>query len=95
MGALVPLPHAVRNRATPRVADSAATDVAPIGSREQQWLDSHWREYVGRWVAISGNHLVAEGVGARETLEKAQAAGVLSPFLIHVTKPSEMPFGGW
>ena len=33
--------------------------------------------------------------GAREALEKARSIGVPSPFLVHVTEPSELPFGGW
>ena len=32
---------------------------------------------------------------SREALEQARALGVFSPFLVHVTEPSELPFGGW
>ena len=65
------------------------------GVSEQEWLRCHWREYAGKWVAIDGNRLIAEATGAREALQTARAAGVGSPFLLHVTEPSELPFGGW
>jgi len=65
------------------------------GAREQEWVRSHWQEYAGRWVALDGSRLVADAAGAREALEKARAAGVVSPFLVHVAEPSELPFGGW
>jgi hypothetical protein len=44
---------------------------------------------------LDGSRLVAEAAGAREALEKARTSGVISPFLVHVTEPSELPFGGW
>ena len=65
------------------------------GEREQEWLRCHWREYAGKWVALDGSRLIAEATGAREALLTARAAGVGSPFLVHVTGPSELPFGGW
>jgi len=94
-GAVAPLPHAFSRRRPPKAAVSAGSDTATSGVREQEWVRSHWREYAGRWVALDGSRLVAEATGAREALEKARAVGVVSPFLVHVTEPSELPFGGW
>jgi hypothetical protein len=65
------------------------------GAREQEWLRTHWREYVGRWVALDGDRLIGQAVRARDAMDQARAAGVASPFLIHVIEPSELPFGGW
>jgi hypothetical protein len=95
LGAFVPMPHAFRSRLPLPAAVSAGADMSTSGVREQEWVRSHWREYVGRWVALDGSRLVAEAPGAREVFEKARAAGVRSPFLVHVTEPSELPFGGW
>jgi Family of unknown function (DUF5678) len=94
LGEFVPMPT-FRNRRSPPRPLPAGTGIAASGVREQEWLRSHWREYAGRWVALDGNRLVSEAAGAREALEKARAAGVRSPFLVHVTAPSELPFGGW
>ena len=95
LGALVPMPHAFAKRRAPKAAVFADSHMAPFGAREQEWVRSHWREHAGRWVALDGSRLVGEAAGAREALEKARASGVVSPFLVHVAEPSELPFGGW
>lgn len=94
-GAIVPMPKAFSKQRAPKGAVSAGSDVAASGTREQEWVRSHWREYAGLWVALDGSRLVGEATGARDALEKARASGVVSPFLVHVTAPSELPFGGW
>src|SRR5262245_56814410 len=38
-------------------------------SREYQWLRDHAREYVGQWVALEGDQLVASGATAVEVLD--------------------------
>jgi len=89
------MPRGFASRRTAKAIISDNSDMAEHGAREQEWVRSHWREYVGRWVALEGSRLLAEAAGAREALEKANASGVVSPFLVHVTEPSELPFGGW
>lgn len=76
-------------------AGSSAAPQSMIGALEQEWLRQHWREHLGNWVALDCGRLVAEAPGAREALERARAAGFATPFLAHVTAPSELPFGGW
>ena len=92
---IVPLLQSLRRWHAPRRVVGARDEIAALGAREHEWLRSHWREYAGTWVALEGNRLVANAAGAHEALEKARAAGVPSPFLIHVTEPSELSFGGW
>ena len=94
-GAIVPMLQMFRRRRTFGGAVSVTVESVASGVREQEWLRSHWREYAGKWVALNGGNLVAAAAGAREVLEKARAAGIRSPFLVHVTEPSELPFGGW
>src|SRR5437867_3407425 len=70
-------------------------EVPAPGAKEQEWLRYHWREHIGRWVALQEGQLVGEAISAREALEQARSSGHSSPFLVHVTEPSELPFGGW
>ena len=93
-GAIVPMPKPSSRQRAPRTV-SAVPGVAASGTREEEWVRSHWREYAGRWVVLDGGRLVGEAAGARDALEKARAAGVVSPFLVHVTELSDLPFGGW
>jgi uncharacterized protein (DUF433 family) len=77
----------------PAVSTVAAEEVS--GARELAWLRSHWQEYVDRWVVLDGDRLVAESASAREAAEEARALGFSAPFIVHVTEPSDLPFGGW
>lgn len=97
LGIIVPMPSAsARSRPVAlKTAGSASVEGTPPGTKEQEWVMHHWPEYVGRWVAVDGNRLVGEANNAREALEKARASGHSSPFLVHVTEPSKLPFGGW
>lgn len=85
----------VRNSRTLCADVSTAPEEVVSGEKEMEWLRSHWREYVDRWVVLDGDRLVAESASAREAAEKARAIGFSAPFIIHVTEPSDLPFGGW
>lgn len=93
--AIVPIGQMLSGRRTPKNAGQAHARASASGANEQEWVRSHWREYTGLWVALDGSRLVGVGTGARLALEQARALGVVSPFLVRVTEPSELPFGGW
>lgn len=40
--------------------------------RERRWLDEHRDEYVGQWVALEGDHLLASGPDGRAVYEAAR-----------------------
>lgn len=63
--------------------------------REQRWLDEHRDEYVGQWVALEGDRLLASGPDGRAVYETARAAGVCAPFVTRVEPRDALPFAGW
>jgi len=64
--------------------------------RERAWIKRHRDEYLGRWVALDGDRLIAHGPDARSVYLAARAAGVRAPFLEQVTPEEEDAFmGGW
>lgn len=63
--------------------------------REQAWIRAHREEYMGQWVALDGDRLVAHGANAREVYLAARAAGVSVPFMEHVRNSDEPFCGGW
>lgn len=70
--------------------------VEPIDlSRELNWLKAHRDEYVGQWVALDGERLIAHGVDAHKVYQAAREAGLLSPFVEQVLPTDDLPFGGW
>ena len=64
-------------------------------SGELRWLDEHRHEYVGEWVALQGDRLLAHGISARVVYDEARALGVDVPSLLRIEPPDELPFGGW
>jgi hypothetical protein len=62
---------------------------------EQLWLTQNQTHYAGRWVALEGARLVAQGSSARQVLEAARAEGYEQPLVMHIPKEAELPFGGW
>ncbi len=64
-------------------------------NREYDWLKVHAREYVGQWVALEGDQLVARGTSALEVLEAATASGIDRPLVLQVEDPDGPPFAGF
>lgn len=62
---------------------------------ERRWLDEHRDEYLGQWVALEGERLLASGEDARVVYSAARAVGVRAPYVMRVEARDELPFGGW
>lgn len=63
--------------------------------REQRWLEEHRDEYLGQWVALEGDRLLASGPDGRAVYQAAREAGVHAPFVMRVEPRDELPFAGW
>ncbi|HYE71759.1 MAG TPA: DUF5678 domain-containing protein [Blastocatellia bacterium] len=60
---------------------------------EYEWLARHQLKYVGQWVALSGNQLIAHGQTAKEVFARAQELRVKRPLVLLVEDPN-LPFAG-
>jgi len=63
--------------------------------REAAWVNKHRNEYMGRWVAVEGNTLVALGEDARAVYKAAREAGIEIPYVVRVEQREEAFMGGW
>ena len=54
----------------------------PNRALEQRWLAEHREEYLGEWVALQGDRLIAHGHDSREVYRAARSAGIGVPFVI-------------
>ena len=63
--------------------------------RENAWLETHRDEYLGQWVAVEGDSLVAHGTNPREVYLAARESGVEVPYLVRVENREEPFTGGW
>jgi hypothetical protein len=61
-----------------------------------RWIEEHRAEYVGQWVAMDADRLLAHGEQARAVAEEARRLGVAVPFLHRVTAGEDgAVWGGW
>ena len=74
--------------------------VAPVGDDERQrfldemqWVRENRALYAGRWVALVGKTLLAEGASAREVFEASRGSDAVP--LIHLVENETLPFAGW
>ena len=74
---------------------SQLMDGYPTNEQERAWINAHRDEYLGQWVALDGDHLVAHGSDARSVYDEARSRGVSVPYLAHVTPKVEAYVGGW
>ena len=63
--------------------------------RERAWIDRHRNEYLGQWVALDGDNLLAHGPDARKVYETARSQGITGPYLDQVLPKQEAFMGGW
>jgi Family of unknown function (DUF5678) len=62
---------------------------------ESNWVERHRDKYLGQWVALEGDRLIAHGTNAREVYLAARQAGIASPYIVHITPKVDAYVGGW
>ena len=87
----------VEKRRLRQALDSESEQPAPLQSRAEEtaWIDRHRDEYLGQWVAIEGDTLIAHGPNPREVYLAAREAGITAPFIERVEKRQDAFMGGW
>jgi hypothetical protein len=77
--------------------DRELEQVAPAQSRaiESTWVERHRDKYLGQWVALEGDTLIAQGTNAREVYLAARQAGIADPYIVHITPKVDAYIGGW
>lgn len=77
--------------------DRDLEQVAPAQSRaiESNWVERYRDKYLGQWVALEGDTLIAQGTNAREVYLAARQAGIAGPYIVHITPKVDAYIGGW
>ncbi|MBI1761700.1 MAG: hypothetical protein HYR56_09725 [Acidobacteria bacterium] len=60
-------------------------------TKEYEWLDQHRYEYIGEWLALEGDRLVAHDPIAKEVFAKVRKLGCQDAYFVYVHDP-DMPF---
>ncbi len=64
-------------------------------SREHEWLKEHRDQYAGKYVAVHGGSLIAQGDSYKEVALKARELGVPDALMIRVEPSDALPFAGF
>ena len=61
-----------------------------------KWIEKNRQEYLGKWVCLDGDKLIASGDDAKEVYAEAKAKGIEIPFIEQVReKELSVYWGGW
>lgn len=63
--------------------------------RALRWIEENKDKYLGQWVALDGDQLLAAGSDGKQVYAEAVAAGVEVPFLKRVIEEQEPFYAGW
>jgi hypothetical protein len=58
---------------------------------EAEWIRANRTRYAGRWVALSGQNLIAEAATSTEVAQAASSTP--SPLIVYID--NDLPFAGW
>ena len=61
--------------------------------QERAWINAHREEYLGQWVALDGDRLVAQGTDAKKVYDEAREQGITAPYLDRVSPKQEAFMG--
>jgi hypothetical protein len=65
-------------------------------SAEMTWASHPDAQFIGKWVVLQGDRVVASGSDPKQIYEDVRANGDSSPFLIFVSRDEQEPFAcGW
>jgi Family of unknown function (DUF5678) len=76
-------------------SDAGAKPSHRMMEREHAWIEKHRNEYLGQWVALEGDNLIAHGSNPRQVYLAARAAGIAVPYVERVEKRADFYTGGW
>ena len=59
-----------------------------------RWMNGHYHDYRGQWVALDGDRLIAHGANATEVFAAAAADGAYLPLVTYIPPADAPPFAG-
>ena len=61
----------------------------------EKWLKENRAEYLGQWICLYGDELIAHGEDGRKVFQQAKEQGIKSPYLVRVIEEPENFVGAW
>ena len=104
---ILTLPHEDRKQLQQWLDEQARKDANHVVQKEsledrlarykqtENWLRENREKYLGQWVALEGDRLIAHGTDALQVHAEAKAAGIEIPFIEHIVEEQEPFYAGW
>jgi hypothetical protein len=64
-------------------------------SLSRNWLSKNQHNYIGKWVALDGDKLIAASKNPNELVKKVKQLGIKNPFVQFIEDKSKSFIGGW
>jgi len=77
------------------VQNECLEDRLALYKKTEKWLRENREKYMGQWVALEGDRLIAHGPDALKVHAEAKAAGIAVPFVEHIVEEKEPFYAGW
>jgi len=61
----------------------------------EKWLKEHRAEYLGQWVCLYGDKLIAHGADGLVVHRQAKEKGIKAPYLVRVIEEPKNFVGAW
>lgn len=61
----------------------------------EKWLKENREKYLGQWVCLEGDELIAHGADGLEVHRRAKEKGIKAPYLVRVIEEPENFVGAW
>ncbi len=61
----------------------------------EKWLKKNRAEYIGQWVCLYGDELIAHGADGLAVHRQAKEKGIKSPYLVRVIEEPKNFVGAW
>jgi len=63
-------------------------------TREMKWIEEHKHEYMGQWVALDGDRLIAASPIQQEVWDAVKTDGAKLPLVHRIPSPDDLPYIG-
>lgn len=88
--------HWLEEQRKPRFAEIDWQERNEKFQKALKWIEENRQQYLGKWVCLDGDKLIAAGDDAKEVYAQARAKAIEIPFIEQVREvESSAYWGGW
>lgn len=75
--------------------DASVQEEIDLFKKSEMWIKENREEFLGQWVCLLGDELIAHGEDATEVHKQAKQKGIESPYVVRVIPELKNFTGTW